>query len=105
MNPQDFKTRAEELVKQLDSIQAEREKCSLKDYMNPFPGLQELLIEFVHLVYAFDHGLPLNKLIADLPDMKFGSAMLGGISYNEGKFNEIRYYMNFFIQYLEDYYE
>lgn len=105
MKPQDFKTKAEELVKQLDSIQAEGEKCSLKDYMNPFPGLQELLIEFVHLVYAFDHGLPLNKLISDLPSLKFGSAILGRASFNEEKFKEIRYYMNFFIQYLEDYYE
>lgn len=105
MKPNDFKLRAEELLKRLEEIQSNGESDSLDDVLNPYPGLQELLIDFIHLVYAFDHNLPLNKLIEDLPNMKFGSKFIGGSSYNEKKFNSIKYYMNFFIQYIEDYFQ
>lgn len=105
MKPNDFKLRAGELLKQLDEIQTGGESDSLDDVLHLYLGLQELLIDFIHLVYAFDHNLPLNKLIADLPNIKFGSQYLGNSSHNEEKFNNIRFYINFFIQYIEDYYE
>ena len=97
----DFKTKAEDLLKRLDKIKSDGDKSPLTNetLFNPYPGLRELMIEFVHLVYSFDPNLPLNKLISDMPNIqiRFGTG--------ERVFSEIRYYINFFICYIEEYCE
>lgn len=106
MKKEDFKKRAEDMLKQLDEIRSNGESIEIfnVDFSNPYPGLRELLMDFVHLVYSFDHNLPLNKFIEDLPNIR----MRPTYAYPNGSeesFARIKYYIGYFIHYLEEYCE
>ena len=89
------------MLERLDEIKNNGDNSLLTEdtTLNPYPGLRELIVEFIHLVYSFDPNLPLNKLISDMPNVR--------ISINSGGqiVNEVRYYIDFFIHFIEDYCE
>jgi len=63
---------------------------------NVLPGFpyktENVIREFVHLVYAYDSNLPLNDSIKNIT-----------FNLSEKDVEKIRYYMEFFIHYLDDY--
>lgn len=94
------------MLKRLDEIHSNGATVELTDesIFNPYPGLRELLMDFIHLVYSFDHNLPLNKFIANLPDIRMKPAYISP-NGNEKNFELIKYYISYFIHYLEEYCE
>ena len=69
-----------------------------------YAGFTELMMEFRHLVYAFDCNLPLNKTL-DAPNaLTILSPYMGQDAHAESV-KRIRSYMDFFIKYIEGYCE
>ncbi|MBR6445566.1 MAG: hypothetical protein IKT22_00505 [Prevotella sp.] len=64
-----------------------------------YEGMDGLLREFRHLVYAFDKNLPLNDELNE-NTLRIFPPYMGD---NEGDIERIQGYMNFFIHYLDDY--
>ena len=80
--------RTRELLKDFEKIIGNKSEDVL------FYDLQELRDEFVNLVYAYDNNLPFNDEVKKMPSW---------IPLYGKEIEQVRYYMKFFINYLEHY--
>lgn len=108
MKPQDFKEKAYSLLERLNTTfeSGDMPSESIKESIaNPFPGMDSIIMEFLHLVYSYDPHLPLNKYIENLPNLQFQSKLKGD-SYskmNQKNYETVKRYIQFFITYMENY--
>ena len=80
--------RTRELLKDFENIIGNKSEDVL------FYDLQELRDEFVNLVYAYDNNLPFNDEVKKMPSW---------IPLYGKEIEQVRYYIKFFINYLEHY--
>lgn len=101
-----YKERANALLVETNRIQ-EAGSCSSIGNLNLdncYPEINSVIMDFTHLVYAFDPNLPLNKYIEKLENLSFKSPFSGDYTrHNQSQFDEIRYYIDYFIKYIDDY--
>ena len=81
-----------------------RDSFNIEDPFNSYPGIYDAIREFVHLVFAFNPGLPLNKELESLSNLRFKSAAVGGrIDFVQKDFDKVISKIDFFIHYLDTY--
>lgn len=99
-----YEEKAKSLKETVVSIKSKGSKFSIEDDpFNPYPGIKDAIMEFTHLVYSFDHNLPLNKDLEKLRDLKFHSAYSGIENYALKDFDLVISRMDFFLHYLDTY--
>lgn len=80
--------RTRELLKDFENIIGNKSEDVL------FYDIKELRDEFVNLVYAYDNNLPFNDEVKKMPSW---------IPLYGKEIEQVRYYIKFFIKYLEHY--
>ena len=107
MEAKEFKEKAEKLLQKLVELKDKKEILSQDGWdtvYSPDQEIHEQIREFVHLVYAFDKDLPLNR---ELSEYKEPVHHLGDNLDNERKVKVLWYIdrVKFFIHYIEEYVE
>lgn len=69
-------------------------------YDDPLYKAQNLILHFIHLVYSYDSNMPLNIEVGKLRDERFSQYEQYKLKYMK---NKVRYYIDFFIEYLTDF--
>lgn len=73
---------------------------------NPCPPIEQAMREFVHLVYAYDPNMPLNKESESIMKLAESASSLTFSLHKEEfiqkDFDALLCYLDFFIHYLED---
>ena len=99
-----YKEKAEAIKNDVLEIQKKGEIFNTEDPFNSYPGIYDAIREFVHLVFAFNPGLPLNKELESLSNLRFKSAAVGGrIDFVQKDFDKVISKIDFFIHYLDTY--
>ena len=107
METKEFKSRAEKQLQQLTEMKDKKEIFSPDGWdtiYSPDEEIHEQIREFVHLVYAFDKDLPLNR---DLSEYKEPVHHMGD-NLDKRRKDKILWYIDrikFFIHYIEEYVE
>ena len=68
-------------------------------YDDPLYKAQNLILHFIHLVYSYDSNMPLNIEVGKLRDERLNIYEPHQYKYIK---NKIKYYIDFFIEYLTD---
>lgn len=105
MKKEEFIQRAEDLLE--ISTQIEESPASISVCFagyDVFPGLENLTRDIVHLVYAYDGNLPLLDEIKELREKPqlFSHPAVGSSDW-KGFFERLRFFIQYFIQYLKDF--
>lgn len=99
-----YKEKAEAIKSDVLEIQKKGEVFNIEDPFDSYPGIYDAIREFVHLVFAFNPCLPLNKELEDLSNLRFKSVAIGGhIDLVKKDFDKVISKINFFIHYLDTY--
>lgn len=69
-------------------------------YDDPLYKAKDLMLHFIHLVYSYDSGMPLNIEAGELRDESLSTDKPSQHKYIK---NKIKYYIDFFIEYLTDF--
>lgn len=96
MKPKEYKDKCSELLAKFEQLINQEPDGSV------YKGADQLLREFRHLVYAFDPNLPLNKELDEPNALRLYTAFYGKEAH-EGSIIRIREFMNFFINYIDNY--
>lgn len=98
MKPKDYKDKCSDLLKEFNQMIADG-----PEGMISYEKGDELIREFRHLVYAFDPNLPLNSELSG-QSLKLYTPYMGTDAHDRSV-KRIRGFMEFFIHYIEEYYE
>lgn len=98
MKPKEYRDKCSDLLKEFNQMIADG-----PDVIS-YKGSDKLLREFRHLVYAFDPKLPLNEEL-DAPNALRLLTPYMGQDAHKDSVSRIRGFMEFFIHYIEEYYE
>lgn len=105
MEVKEFKSRAERMLLRFDELKSDRysdvgsPKLFLKDI---YCGFGDLERDFVHLLFAFDKEIPLFKEVSSFIDKTDGKYIFDEAEQDK-LMTKFRYFITFFISYLEDY--
>ena len=98
MSQEDSGTNVNDLADPFENPQRE----DLNFMFQPYPKMDEILREFLHLVYSFDPNIPLYKEICEPDSLKIGSPYLDP-KRSEADRERVRGFMKFFINYINEY--
>lgn len=98
MDPKDYRDRCANLLNEFNQMITDGPKDTIS-----YEKGDEIIREFRHLVYAFDPNLPLNSELNGQSLQLYTPYM--GIDAHETSVKRIRGFMEFFIHYIEEYYE
>ncbi|WP_319505077.1 hypothetical protein [Bacteroides graminisolvens] len=98
-----YKEKAESIKNNVLEIQKRGAIFNIEDPFNSYPGITDIIREFVHLVFSFDRSLPLNKELENLSKLRFSSAITGGVDFAKKDFEKVISKIDFFIHYLDTY--
>lgn len=99
-----YKEKAEAIKNDVLEIQKKGEVFNIEDPFNSYPGITDAIREFMHLVFAFDRDLPLNKELESLSNLRFKSIAIGGnVDFVKKDFDLVISKIDFFIHYLNTY--
>ena len=99
-----YKEKAETIKSDVLEIQKKGEVFNIENPFDSYPGIYDAIREFVHLVFAFNPSLPLNKELESLSNLRFKSVAIGGhIDFVQKDFDKVISKIDFFIHYLDTY--
>lgn len=99
-----YKEKAEAIKNEVLEIQKKGEVFNIDNPFNSYPGIHEVIREFIHIVYSFDKDLPLNKELDELTKLRFMPIAIGGNSKFVNKdFDIVISKVDFFLHYLDTY--
>ncbi|WP_300697507.1 hypothetical protein [uncultured Bacteroides sp.] len=86
----------------IETMNRKTSGLDLEQMSNPYPEMENIILKFLHLVYAFDKHLPLNEHISQINRFKFNPLSFGE-ERTKKEFEKLLYYVDFFIDYLKEY--